>query len=701
MSKRFVILWLILLGFMGITAVDVAAQEPFTFEPAACMFAGIDAGAMNVSPAALGFECGYVTVPEEHAHPDGATIRIPVAILRATGANPQPDPLFLVQGGPGGDAFELFSFYLPQSSLVNDRDLVVINQRGTLYAEPDLRCSEISDGMGEIVGMPLAAGTVRYNELLHACYQRLAAEGVNLSAFDSIENAKDMEAVRQALGYDAYNFYGVSYGTLLGLHLMRENPEGLRSVILDGVVPTSSNFIASLPESENRVYTELFNACAADAFCAAEYPDLANRFQTVVDGLNDNPITLTLTDADTGESYEALLDGAAFVSVMYQLLYFPEAYAIFPKVVANAEAGDFVFVEQMWPLFAFDRSTSYGMYYSVICAEDGDFDPSASSGQAPSASSGQATSASSGQATSASSGQATGSGGEATYPPFIADKLEEELQSYLDACALWPVELLPSSVDDPVVSDLPVLLMSGRFDPITPPSFAEEAAQTLPNSTHVVDPWASHSIAFNDDCVNRIMDDFLANPNQAVDATCLANKQPADFVPNDAFSLPMLAKLAQLDTGIMLQIGLSALLLLAILFALPVWFVAWLIQSSKSDRIPLTDSEKRLRLVGRLLVIAYGFLGVMYAMALTAVLFIPLFNVTPMASMLSVPGNTWPIFGAGWLLVLLALGMGGTAVFYWQQSWSKWRKLYYSFLTLCAVGYVVVLGVNGLLTVIF
>ncbi|MBE2221107.1 MAG: alpha/beta fold hydrolase [Anaerolineae bacterium] len=668
MKKRIGLFVVLLVGLIGVWVEGARAQEPFTFEPSDCMFSGIEAGAMSMSADSLGFECGYVTVPEEHANPDGPTIRIPVAILRATGPNPQPDPLFLAQGGPGGDAFELFSFYLPQSSLVNDRDLVVINQRGTIYAEPDLRCTEITEGMGEILGMSLEAGTARYNELLQACYQRLEADGVNLSAFDSIENANDMAAVRQALGYDEYNFYGVSYGTLLALHLMREQPEGLRSVILDGVVPTSSNFIASLPENENRVYEELFNACANDAACAADYPNLESRFQAVVDELNANPIMLELIDPDTGEKYDALVDGAAFVSVVYQLLYLPEAYAMFPNLVANAERGNFALLQQMWPLFAFDRTSSYGMYYSVICAEDADFDSTTAASQ--------------------------------NYPPFIADKLEEELQSYLDACALWPVALLSSFVDEPVASDIPVLLMSGRFDPITPPSFAEEAAQTLPNSTHIVDPWASHSIAFNDECVNGIMDDFLANPNRPFDTSCLAAKQPADFVPPDAISVPMLAKLGQLESGVMMQIGLSALLLLAILFAIPVWFVVWLIQSGKSDRIPLRDSEKRLRLVGRLLVIAYGVFGVMYASALTAVLFIPLLEPNPMASMLSVSGSTWPIFAAGWLLVLLALGMVITAVFYWRQSWSVWRKVYYSFLALCAVGYVIILGVNGLLTVL-
>ena len=559
MNKRIFVLLILVIGLTSLLGQTVLAQDPFTFEPAECMFPGIEE--LGMSADELGFECGYVTVPEEHANPDGPTIRIPVGILRATGINPQPDPLFLAQGGPGGDAFDLFSIYLPQSPLLLDRDLVVINQRGTIYAEPDLRCTEITDGMGELLGLSLEEGTVFYNELLQACYQRLETEGVNLSAFDSIENARDMEAVRQALGYDKFNFYGVSYGTLLGLHLMREHPEALRSVILDGVVPTSSNFIASLPENENRVYEELFATCAGDASCAAEYPNLEQRFQTVVDELNTNPITLILTDPDTGEKHEALVDGVTFVDVVYQLLYFPEAYAMFPKLVANAESGDFVFIQETWPLFSFDRTSSYGMYYSVICAEDADFDPAATA--------------------------------VTVYPPFIANGLQDELQSYLDACELWPVELLPATVDDPVVSDIPVLLMSGRFDPITPPNFAEEAAQTLPNSTHVVDPWASHSIAFNDECVDDIMSRFLANPN----ATCGCKlsgelNSQRKFVACRCDVGVGVGQAEQLDPGVIAQIGVSALLLLAILFAMPVWFMAWLIQSGKRDQQPLTRSGK-------------------------------------------------------------------------------------------------------------
>jgi hypothetical protein len=197
------------------------------------------------------------------------------------------------------------------------------------------------------------------------------------------------------------------------------------------------------------------------------------------------------------------------------------------------------------------------------------------------------------------------------------------------------------------------------------------------------------------------MDDFLANPGQPPDASCLENKQPAAFVPADAITVPMLGMLGQLDSGLLIQIGAAGLLLLAVLFAIPVWFVAWLIQSGKSDRRQRSSQEKRLRRAGRLLAIAFGLIGMLFAVALTAVLFIPLLEAGPMASMLAVSGSSWPIFAAAWLLVLLALGMVVTAVLFWRQDGSVWGKLYYSFLALCAAGYVLLLGTNGLLTVLF
>jgi pimeloyl-ACP methyl ester carboxylesterase len=183
---------------------------------------------------------------------------------------------------------------LPGTAIAAERDIVMFNQRGTLAASPELFCSETIEGMAELVSLPYDEATAMSIALLRDCYQRLESEGINFSAFNSLENANDMDAIRQALGYEDYNFYGVSYGTLLGFHLMRSQPEGLRTVILDGVLPPDQNFILEIPQNENRIYDELFQFCLSDPVCRAGYPDLEKRVFDLVERLNDDPVHIRL-----------------------------------------------------------------------------------------------------------------------------------------------------------------------------------------------------------------------------------------------------------------------------------------------------------------------------------------------------------------------------------------------------------------------
>ena len=477
--KRSIWVVVVLVAFLGVRGAAAQDTEP-AFIPSACMFEGVDLGLTTLDGAALGFECGYVVVPERHSEADGATIRIPVAVRRATAADARPDPLLLAQGGPGGDAFGVFSLLVPNTEIAANRDIVIFNQRGTPYAEPDLSCPETEAILPQMLAASEEIGQQLYDEAIDACYARLRGEGIDLSAYNSLENAADIPLIARALGYETYNFYGVSYGTLLGLHLMRNHPEGLRAVILDSVVPPDINFISEIPASEDRVLSEVFAACEADPACREQYPDLEERFFTLVRQYNENPVTLALANPDTGERYDAYMDGTTLRSILFQLLYVPRMSAVFPKMVADLEKGDTRYIESMWPLLVFDQLVSEGMYYSVICAEDADIDVAAIPLE--------------------------------SLRPEIGETARDDIQSYVDACARWQVELLPPAIDDPVISDIPTLLLSGRFDPITPPAFAAAAAARLSNATVLVDPTASHGVAFFNPCVNGIISEFLDDP---------------------------------------------------------------------------------------------------------------------------------------------------------------------------------------------
>ena len=656
----------LLLVLLAAPAGPVAAQDtPGAFIPAPCMFEGIELGPTTLDGAALGFECGYVVVPLRHAEPDGATIRLPVAVRRATAG--APDPLLLAQGGPGGDAFKVFSILVqPTGDLSTSRDIVIFNQRGTPYAEPELTCPETDAALADILAADSEEGERLYNEAMAACYDRLLAEGIDLSAFNSLENAADVPLIARALGYDEYNFYGVSYGTLLGLHLMRNHPEGLRSVILDSVVPPDVNFLSEIAASEDRVFGEVFAACAADPACAAAYPNLEARFYALVAQYDQLPVDMTLTDPETGQSYDTYLDGRGLRSVLYQLLYVPRMAAVLPSVIANIEAGDLRYLEAMWPLLVFDQLVAEGMYNSVICAEDADIDVAAVPLDG--------------------------------VRPEIAATAVDSLQSILDGCARWQVEPLPPSVDDPVVSDIPTLLLSGRFDPVTPPAFAAVAAVGLSNATNLVDPTAAHGVAFQNDCINGIILDFLADPSAPPDSSCLAAAEPLDFVPPDAVTLPLLADVNQLRPRVLVAFGVAAVLLLVVLSPFLLWPIVYLVRVFGDKPEARAAADRRVRWLGRGLLLAFGALALVFSVGLLGFVVAAVADLT-LATALALPGAAAPLLWLPIILLALAVAAVVALVIMWRRpgSGSLPGKVYHTIVAVCAVVLVVLIATQGLL----
>lgn len=656
----------LLLVLLAAPAGPVAAQDtPGAFIPAPCMFEGIELGPTTLDGAALGFECGYVVVPLRHAEPDGATIRLPVAVRRATAG--APDPLLLAQGGPGGDAFKVFSILVqPTGDLSTSRDIVIFNQRGTPYAEPELTCPETDAALADILAADSEEGERLYNEAMAACYDRLLAEGIDLSAFNSLENAADVPLIARALGYDEYNFYGVSYGTLLGLHLMRNHPEGLRSVILDSVVPPDVNFLSEIAASEDRVFGEVFAACAADPACAAAYPNLEARFYALVAQYDQLPVDITLTDPETGQSYDTYLDGRGLRSVLYQLLYVPRMAAVLPSVIADIEAGDLRYLEAMWPLLVFDQLVAEGMYNSVICAEDADIDVAAVPLDG--------------------------------VRPEIAATAVDSLQSILDGCARWQVEPLPPSVDDPVVSDIPTLLLSGRFDPVTPPAFAAVAAVGLSNATNLVDPTAAHGVAFQNDCINGIILDFLADPSAPPDSSCLAAAEPLDFVPPDAVTLPLLADVNQLRPRVLVAFGVAAVLLLVVLSPFLLWPIVYLVRVFGDKPEARAAADRRVRWLGRGLLLAFGALALVFSVGLLGFVVAAVADLT-LATALALPGAAAPLLWLPIILLALAVAAVVALVLMWRRpgSGSLPGKVYHTIVAVCAVVLVVLIATQGLL----
>ena len=478
-----------------------AAYEP-VFEQAQCFTA-----ALRGSMPGSGYDltCGYLSVPEDRSQPEGRQVRLPVVVFHTQSPAPEPDPVIFLTPGGGFDLMPIVPFYVQLfgDSILRSRDLIMYNQRGAPVAEPSLGCPGYGNLLYDLARNSELSREDRMAQkiaFLRDCRDDLVAQGISLEMYSSTTNAADANDVRIALGYEQANYYGLSYGTTLGLALIRDHPQGVRSIILDSVLPPQVASNSERAPNAYRAFVRLFEACAADDYCSQTYPDLEATFYQVIDELNANPATTT------APGWEVSFDGGVFSEVIYSMLLSAQAGSA-PRAIYRAAEGEFRDIDPYIPdiLNAVSPSEldtiSAGVFYSLACREEVPFD-------------------------SYENALALA----ADLPPAIADHylfLFPHWQFTL--CEAWGIEADDPVVNEPVVSDVPALIFSGHLDPITPPAWGQLAAETLSNSFFYEFPALGHGVMDSDPCALDIGLQFLDDPATAPDASCMDSLSGPDF----------------------------------------------------------------------------------------------------------------------------------------------------------------------------
>lgn len=475
-------------------AVPLMAQSEPTFEEEDCWF--------DV-PQGLDIECGYVEVPEVR-DPDRAddsnTVALAVAIVRSTSDDPAPDPVIYLEGGPGGhllaggaNAALNFGVFLAE------RDVILFDQRGVGYSEPALECPQITEADYETLdGEPAGEeAEALYIEALADCRDDLLDDGVNITAYNSAESASDVRDIITALGYEQVNLFGISYGTRLALTIMRDHPDIVRSAVLDAVYPPNAQRESEYLPNLHRVFTTFFAGCAAEPACDDLYPNLEDVFYDTVDRLNADPEVVETVDPFTGEDREVYVDGGVLIRGLFEMLYSTDAIPQLPRAIYDAadEVYD-VFVDNVLFSLASNEFFSIGMYYAVECYEETPFD----------------------------SYEATIASGEGLPPQLVDYWLNyAEEDSFFAFCDNWTGgETADSLEDEGVVSDIPSLVVVGTYDPITPPEWAQRAAEGLSNSYYYEFEGVGHSVYFGAGrCGSGIIAGFVSDPTTEPNASCV------------------------------------------------------------------------------------------------------------------------------------------------------------------------------------
>ncbi len=490
------------------TSTPEAATVPTSYEAADCPF--------SVPPGAP-VECGFVTVPEDHSNPEGRTIRLAVVIVRDDSANHQPDPVLLLAGGPGekvvANGLTIAQIFVPT---VPDRDLIIYDQRGVGLSEPALECPEWEQSLFDTLDEPDPEISMRTNfEALMACGDRLLEEGHDLSLYNNSQNAADVDALRQALGYEQINIYGGSYGSLLAQLTVRDYPENIRSAVMWSVWPIEKSLMVEGTIATAEAVTRLLESCEADQACHQAYPDLQEVLFEVIDRLNAEQVTLTVTNPLDGASYTASLSGDGVFGNLVALLYQTQLIPALPQAIYDVYGGDYELMGQLiGQNLALYSAMSRGMTYSFVCTDD-------LIGRSPE------------EVREL----------KATLPEQFAGRVDHELitrYGIFSVCENWPVDEADASVKRPLVSDIPILLLEGEFDPVTPPVYAELVAEDLSNSHFFEFPGIGHNILVASECARNMAGAFLDDPQHAPSASCISNDGGIVFdVPGDELALTL------------------------------------------------------------------------------------------------------------------------------------------------------------------
>jgi pimeloyl-ACP methyl ester carboxylesterase len=452
-------------------------------------------------------DCGYLTVPVDRTDPEAGRIRLAVTILRAQGGihsetGAAPDPVVILAGQPGSAATLEVQNWL-ESPLLEKRDIILMDLRGTGKSQANLNCPELEDSHTDDTNA------------IKECRQRLEKANYELEQYASAQSAADLNDLRQALGYESWNVLGISYGTRVALTLLRDYPQGVRSVVLDSVYPLEVNVYEELAINGARAIQTYFDGCHQDAQCAYVYPDLEQVTSDLIAFLNKNPRQVTVADPRTGETEEVMLDGKRMARLILEALNTPETLARIPYIIYETQYGnDHAIAGLMFPGSSGGavqtaqqakqerRAFTEGAYYSVLCSEEMGFNDR---------------------------NAAEAAVREANLP--LARLLYNEVETMFEHCQAWNIKTATEIETQPVTSPIPALILSGEYDPLTPTKWAGQAAQDLPDSDVLVFPGVGHTVLNLGDCPNRIVAEFFANPVELPDTTCITDIQVEYWLP--------------------------------------------------------------------------------------------------------------------------------------------------------------------------
>ena len=451
--------------------------------------------------------CGNLEVFENRSTGKGRRINLKIIVLPPTGAEVSPDPLFYIPGGPGSSATEDAPGVAALFAKVRERhDLVFLDQRGTGGSNP-LNCEFFNKTDPQsYLGYFFPLDDVK------KCRKQLEPVS-DLTLYTTPIAMDDLDEVRAALGYEKINIFGGSYGTRAALVYLLQHPAHVRTITLQGVAPTNQFMPYDFPQGNERALQGVLEECAADETCNRAFPNLRSEVKSVLERLLQGPVEVELTkrnapgdptpSAPSATVTKVKLSRDLAAEAIRYMLYNPVAASRVPLILHQAATGNFVPLAENALRYRQQlvATGSNGLYLSITCAEDLPWIQ-------------------------------PGEGERLAANTFLGDY---RLRQQREACALWPRAKIPADYATPVRGSAPVLILTGQWDPVTPPANGENTARFLPNSLHIVVPHGAHGLGGLEglDCIEKLMTQFIEQGStRDLDTGCIKNIRRKGFAVN-------------------------------------------------------------------------------------------------------------------------------------------------------------------------
>ena len=428
--------------------------------------------------------CARLQVPENPDEPNGRQISLRIGLIKSHNAEPLADPVFFIAGGPGQSAVESYPAVVAGfGRLLENRHVILVDQRGT----GDSNALKCSGDEGESAFAADDESDAAQTAFVQGCLAALK-DKADPRYYTTTIAVHDLDRVRAAIGASKINLIGVSYGTRVAQIYLRNFPAHVRSMVLDGVVPPDLILGNEHARNLELAVQGIFQRCRDDKACRAAFGDPAADLARLQDELRQHPLAVDFHDPKSGEALQEDFTLGDVGGVVRMFAYAPETAALLPLALHEAVSGSPEVMLAQSRLVSGDlgEQIMHAMQLSVICSED------------------------------AHAFKARPEDVDTVMGTSFIDVMKVQ-------CAAWPKGARPDDFHAPRPSDVPVLLLSGEFDPVTPPRYGESTVKQFSKGRHLMAPGRGHGV-LTAGCVPRLLAEFVNdNDAAALDAECINN----------------------------------------------------------------------------------------------------------------------------------------------------------------------------------